>query len=99
MLKQEIYQLKLKRGGGEVYLEKRDDKQCSMTTIENMSHFMFMCPKTNTMRNRFYDNVTTIIHDVNVNVTDEEKITLLLSAHRIMKIIANSIIKCMKVRC
>ncbi len=56
-------------------------------------------PKTNTIRERFYDNVITIIHDVNLNVTDYEKITLLLSDHRIMKITANFIIKCMEGRC
>ncbi len=46
-----------------------------MATIENISHFMLICPKTNTIRERFYDNVITIIHDVNLNVTDDEKIT------------------------
>ncbi len=44
-------------------------------------------------------NVTTIIHDVNLNVTDDEKNTLLLRDHRIMNITANFIIKCMEGRC
>ncbi len=70
-----------------------------MATIENISHFILICPKTNTIRERFYGNVITIIHDVNLNVTDNEKITLLLSDHRIMKNIANFIIKCMERRC
>ncbi len=70
-----------------------------MATIENLYHFMLICPKTNTIRERFYDNVIIIIHDVNLNVTDDEKITLLLSDHRIMKNIANFIIKCMERRC
>ncbi len=60
---------------------------------------MLICPKTNTIRERFYDNVITIIHDVNLNVTDDKKITLLLSNHRIMKNTANFIIKCMEGRC
>ncbi len=70
-----------------------------MTTIEHISHIMLICPKTNTIRERFYDNVITIIHDVNLNVTDDGKIILLLSDHRIMKNIANYIIKCMERRC
>ncbi len=70
-----------------------------MATIENISHFMLICPKTNTTRERLYDNVITIIHDVNLNVTDDEKITLLISDHRIMKNTANFIIKCMERRC
>ncbi len=41
-------------------------------------------PVTNTTKERFYDNVTTIIH--NVNVTNDVKITLLLSDHRIGKL-------------
>ncbi len=99
MLEKGHYHSKLKRGGGEVDLEKRDYKQCNMVTIENISHFMLICPKTNTIRERFYDNVTTIIHDVNLNVTDDEKNTLLLRDHRIMNITANFIIKCMEGRC
>ncbi len=79
--------------------EDRLCKQCNMPTIENISHFMLICPKTNTIRERFYDNVITIIHDVNLNVTDDKKITLLLSNHRIMKNTANFIIKCMEGRC
>ncbi len=47
----------------------------------------------------FYDNVITIIHDVNLNVKDDEKITLLLTDHRIMKNTGNFIIKCMERRC
>ncbi len=70
-----------------------------MATIENISHFMLICPKTNTIRERFYDNVITIIHDVNLNTTDDEKITLLLCDHRIMKITANFSIKCMEGTC
>ncbi len=54
---------------------------------------MLICPKINTIRERFYDNVTTIIHDVNVNVTADKKIILLLSDHRIKKITANFIIR------
>ncbi len=74
-------------------------KQSNMATMENISHFMLKCPKTNTIRERFYDNVITIIHDVNLNVIDDEKITLSLSDHRIMKNTANFIIKCMELRC
>ncbi len=70
-----------------------------MVTIENISHFMLICPKTSTIRERFYDNVITIIHDVNLNNIDNEKITLSLSDHRIMNITANFIIKCMEDRC
>ncbi len=66
-------------------------------TITNMSHFMFICHKTNTTRDRFYDNVTTNIHDVNLNVTDDGKITYLLSENRIMKITAKFIINIWKV--
>ncbi len=47
----------------------------------------------------FFGNVNTIIHDVNLNVTDKEKITLLLNDHRIMKNTSNFIIKCMESRC
>ncbi len=96
MLEQGHYQSKLKRGGEEVYLEKRLCK-CNMATIEHISHFMVICHKTSTIRERFYDNVITIIHDVNLNVTDIEKITLLLSDHRIMKITANFSINVWKV--
>ncbi len=48
-----------------------------MANIENMSHFMFMCLKTNTNRKRFYGNViqVIIICHVNLNVTDDETIT------------------------
>ncbi len=53
---------------------------------------MLICPKTNSIRERFYDNAITIIHD-------DEKITLLLSNHRLMKNAANFIIKCMERRC
>ncbi len=72
-----------------------------MANIENMSHFMFTCPKTNTNRERFYDNVMQIIiiHYVNLNVTDDETITFVLSDHRIMKITDSFIIKCMEGRC
>ncbi len=35
---------------------------------------MFICDKTNTTRERFYDNVTTTIHDVNLNLTDDGNI-------------------------
>ncbi len=45
----------------------------------------YYCPKTNTIRERFHDNVTIIIHYVNLNVTDDEKITHLQSDHRIVK--------------
>ncbi len=76
--------------------EDRLCKQCNKATIETISHFMLICPKTNTIRKRFYDNVTTIIHDVNLNVTDDKKITRLLSDHRRIKITANFIIKCME---
>ncbi len=68
-----------------------------MVAIEIKSHFMLICTKTNTIRERFYDNVIT--HDVNLNVTDDEKITVLLSDHRIMKNTANFIIKSMEGRC
>ncbi len=47
-----------------------------MASIVNMFHFMFMCPKSITVGERFYDNVTTVVHDVNLNVTVDEKITL-----------------------
>ncbi len=73
-------------------IEKRLCKQCNMATIENISHFMLICPKINSIRERFYDNVTTILHDVNLNVTADETITLLLSDHRIKKITAYFII-------
>ncbi len=70
-----------------------------MATIENISHFILICSKTNTIRERFYNNVITIIHDVNLNLNDDEKITLLLTDHRIMKNTANFIIKCVEGRC
>ncbi len=79
--------------------EERLCKQCNMATIEDIYNFMLICPKTNIIRERFYYNVITIIHDVNLNVTDDEKITLLLSDHRIMKNTVNFIIKCMERRC
>ncbi len=44
-------------------------------------------------------DVITNIHDVNLNVTDNEKIKLLLSDHRILKNTANFIIKCMEGIC
>ncbi len=69
-----------------------------MATIENISHFMFICPKTNTTTERFYEDFTIIIHYVNINVTNDEKLTLLLSDHRIMKISTNFIIKCIQGR-
>ncbi len=53
----------------------REDRPVSnviwLSTIENISNFMFMCHKTITTRERFYDNETTTIHDVNLNVTDD----------------------------
>ncbi len=67
--------------------------------LKNISYFTIICSKTNTIRESFYDNVTIIIHDVTLNVTDDEKITLLLSDHRIMKITAHFIIKYMETRC
>ncbi len=69
----------------------REERQCNMATIKNIYHFTLICPKTNTIRDRFYDNVITIIHGVNLNVTDDEKITLLLSDQRIMKNAVNFI--------
>ncbi len=60
---------------------------------------MLVCPKTNTMKEIFYDNVITFINDVNLNVTDAEKITLLLSGQRIMKNTATFIITFMEHRC
>ncbi len=57
-------------------LEKTLCMQCNMAIIDNMSHSMFMCPKTNTIWERFNDYVTIIIRNVKINVTDDEKITL-----------------------
>ncbi len=37
------------------------EEQCNMATIENISHFMLICPKTDTIRERFHDNETIII--------------------------------------
>ncbi len=53
--------------------EGRLCKQCNVATIENISYFMLICPKT--IRERFYSNVITIIHDVNLNVTNDEKVS------------------------
>ncbi len=100
ILEQGDYKSKLERGGGEVYLEKRDSIKNAIWLL--LKIYLIFCqyvPKTNIIRERFYDNVTTIIHDVNLNVTDDEKITLLLSDHKIIKITANFIIKYMEGRC
>ncbi len=72
-----------------------------MATIGNISDFMFMFPKTNTIIQMLYLNFrsTTVIHNVNLNVTDNEKIILLLSDNKIIKITSNFIIKYMEGRC
>ncbi len=80
-----------------IHREERLCKQCNMATIENISNFLLICPKT--IRERLYNNAIAIIHVINLNVTDDEKITLLLSDHKIMKNTANFIIKCMERRC
>ncbi len=100
MLAWSHYLLEWQRGCGEVHPENRDS--ANNATIGNMSYFVFRCPKANTINmitERFFDNVTTIINDVNITFTKDEKIILLLSYHRIMKITTNVLIKCIEGRC
>ncbi len=42
-----------------IHREERLCKQCNMDIIENISHFMLTCPKTNTIRERFYNHIIT----------------------------------------
>ena len=62
-----------------IELEHRTCQLCDLNVIESEEHFLFSCPFYNEFRNQFYDMISNIDQNFNLNLYNEEKFKIIMN--------------------